>query len=171
MKKLSIVLVLTLAVSALVGCSPNVPFDKLVKAINDQVIADLKATGNFDDDAFADGAIPGYLQLDLMQDENTEYVIDIDKSLLAEGYALAAMFNINADQIIVLKAKDKASAKGVQAALEATLEAQEQVWSQYLPNQYEKVKNNIIEQKGLYFLYVTYGAPENIVTAFNNAFK
>jgi len=40
-----------------------------------------------------------------------------------------------------------------------------------LPDQHEKVKNNIIEQKGLYFLYVTYGAPENIVTAFNNAFK
>ncbi|MGI6344534.1 MAG: DUF4358 domain-containing protein [Bacillota bacterium] len=172
MKRLSLTLVLLVTAAALLGCSdPNVAFEDLVGAIEARVIADLQATGNFTEDAFADGQIPGYLQFNLLDEEETGWVLEIDKELLAEGYALVAQFNINADKIIVLKARDKESIADVQAALEAELEKQDATWSWYLPAQYEKVKNNIIETQGSYLIYVTYGEPQGVVDAFIDALK
>ena len=97
--------------------------------------------------------------------------LEIDPAQLANGKFIAAMMNINSDEIIVLEAKDEADVATLKTALENELEAQDQTWSQYLPDQHEKVKNNVITTEGNFLLYVTFSAPDQVVDAFKAQFE
>ena len=79
--------------------------------------------------------------------------------------------NVNADEIILLEAKDEKQVASLKEALEKELEGQVQTWKQYLPDQYEKVENNVIKTNGKYLLYVTYTKPGNIEKVFDSSFK
>lgn len=79
--------------------------------------------------------------------------------------------NVNADEIIVLEAADEAQTDEVKTALENELAAQVQTWEQYLPDQFEKVKNNVILQNGTQFIYITYDQPEKIAQIFDPTSK
>jgi hypothetical protein len=79
--------------------------------------------------------------------------------------------NVNSDEIILLKAKDEAHVKSLKEALEREKEAQIKTWEIYLPDQFEKVKNNVIKTNGNYLLYVTYGNPDEIEAIFDSYFK
>ena len=45
------------------------------------------------------------------------------------------------------------------------------MWEMYLPDQFEKVKNNLILSKGTYLIYITYDNPEAIEKIFNEKVK
>ncbi|WP_375143132.1 DUF4358 domain-containing protein [Paenibacillus sp. D2_2] len=53
---------------------------------------------------------------------------------------------IRSDELIVLKAVGKKNVNAFKEALEAEGENQEKLWVSYLPDQYEKVKNRIINR-------------------------
>lgn len=92
--------------------------------------------------------------------------MDLNPELLANGRVIGAMMNVNADEVFILEAKTTADVAAIKESLERERAAQVQVWEQYLPEQYEKVKNNVIETKGNYLLYVTFSDPDKVVKAF-----
>ncbi|GEM00962.1 protein of unknown function [Halolactibacillus halophilus] len=93
----------------------------------------------------------------------------IERNLIASGFGYQSMMNVNSTTIIVLESASTDDVLAVKEGLEAYLENQVNVWSQYLPDQYEKVENNIIKTEGNYLIYITYDNPENIETIFDEA--
>ena len=53
----------------------------------------------------------------------------------------------------------------VQVALADTLASQEQTWSTYLPDQYEKVQNNVTGRVGNLLYYITSDHPQELEEA------
>ncbi|WP_025784012.1 DUF4358 domain-containing protein [Sporosarcina sp. D27] len=148
----------------------EVNFTDIISNIKDQVAGDLKADG-------VDDMSQTHQEADLKDTEDENSVANIwiekmklDPELLANGTVIAALMNVNADEIIVLEAKDEKQVSELKTSLENELAAQVQTWEQYLPDQYEKVKNNKIVTKGKFLLYVTYTNPEAIEKAFNESF-
>lgn len=176
MKKVLGIVIAVAMILAFVGCSkqaPNVAVSDIMEAIKNQMVEDMKAAG-VPEDSFKDGKLPGFLEIDFTSediDPMAEMVLELfNKEDLEEGYALVQMMNVKSDEIFVLKAADESKVPALKEALEKEKEKQDQIWSTYLPDQYEKVKNNIIKVNGKYLIYITYDNPEKIEEVFDNAF-
>lgn len=111
-----------------------------------------------------DGMIPGWEELTL-QDELTTGMYPMFMDLNAEGTLFVPMINVKSDMIVVAKATD-GNIEAIKSAFEQVKEDQVTQWSQYLPEQYEKVKANKIVTSGDYVLYVTFDDTDVIEKAF-----
>lgn len=185
MKKLMSFLGFVLVLGLIAGCSnqgsgknevqPTFTLEEMSLKIKEQIAADMKENGA-GEDVLVDGKLLSYIEVDLLDDKDPSTSIYLDKMQLnkeevEEGIVLAAMMNVNSDEIILLKAKDEAHVKSLKEALEREKEAQIKTWEIYLPDQFEKVKNNVIKTNGNYLLYVTSGIPEKIEAIFDSYFK
>ena len=181
------VLVVIMCLVVLSGCSSeskdgakkeaHASFDEIIISIKEQVAEDLKADG-VEEDVLVDGKLIYHVETDLTATEDSDPAVAIwiekmglNQEELANGRVIAAMMNVNADEIILLEAKDEKQVAALKESLEKELNGQVQTWEQYLPDQYEKVKNNIIKTNGKYLLYVTYTHPDNIEKVFDSSFK
>jgi uncharacterized protein DUF4358 len=174
MKKFIGLALIVVTIFTFVGCSQttkevNVPVNDILVAIKEQMSEDMKAAG-MPEERFQDGKLPGFMEVDLTEEENPMAEI-FDNDTIEEGIVLQQMINIKSDLIIVLKAKDKSNVEDLKVALEKVKEQQVNTWSQYLPDQYEKVQNNIIKAEGKYLVYITNDNPENIEEVFENSLK
>ncbi|QUG41766.1 DUF4358 domain-containing protein [Psychrobacillus sp. INOP01] len=188
MKKMLGILIGALVVFAMVGCSstgkneggtstPDVKVKDIMVSIKAQIVQDIKDAG-FDDGQSDEQILQGYVETNLVDTATDDLFgqmfferTGLDKELLAEGSMYISMFNINADEIIVLKAKDDKSVDTLKASLQKELDAQIQTWERYLPEQYEKVKNNVLKTKGNYILYVTYDNVDAVEKIFDEKVK
>lgn len=175
MKKILSLLLVTITVFAFVGCSQeapevNVPVSDILEAIKEKMAEDMKEAG-VSEDNLKDGNLPGYMETDLTSEEQNPTTELFNLEDIEEGIVLQQMINIRSDMIIVLKAKDESKVESLKASLEEVKEGQVNTWSQYLPDQYEKVKNNILKAEGKYLIYVTYDDPEAIEEIFDNLLK
>jgi hypothetical protein len=155
--------------------APKVTLEEISQKIKEQMAADMKEQGA-GEDVLVDGELQGYIEVDLMDDKDPSTPIymekmKLNKEELEDGIVLAAMMNVNSDEIILLKAKDEVHVKSLKEALEREKEAQIKTWEVYLPDQFEKVKNNVIKTNGNYLLYVTSGNPEKIEEVFDSFFE
>ena len=182
-KGMAIIMVLVL----LAGCSAGsksdkeeaetASFDEIITAIKEQIATDLK-DGGVEEEVLVDGKLMNYMETDLTASEESDPAVAIwiekmglNNEEIAKGKVIAAMMNVNADEIILLEAKDEKQVASLKRALEKELEGQVQTWKQYLPDQYEKVEKNVIKTKGKYLLYVTYTQPEKIENVFDSSFN
>ncbi|GKX32138.1 hypothetical protein SH1V18_46180 [Vallitalea longa] len=150
----------------------DVKVEDIAESIKDQIVKDMVEKGLNEEDITDETPLPGYIYSDLKQGEEDALVtLEIDKDKIEEGRMIVPMINLNSDQIIILKAVDDEAVTDLKEFLEKTKEDQIGVWEQYLPDQYEKVKNNIIKTSGKYLLYVTYDNPEIIEEIFDNMIK
>lgn len=185
MRKYLSLVVIALSFSLIVGCSnqssegkeeaPKVSVGEIVEEIKEQIAADMKEDGA-SEEVYVDGKLQSYFDIDLLgEDEQSAAIyvekMQLNKEELASGRIVTAMMNVNADEIIVLEAKDEASVESLKESLEKEKEAQNSTWEKYLPDQHEKVKNNVITTNGNYLLYVTYKDPETIVDIFDSYFE
>ena len=174
MKKILVIAMACLMVIAAVGCSHqtkevNVAVKDIVENIKGKVAEDMKAGGMLEEN-FKDGVLPGYMETDLTSEEEQGPMSEIfNKEDIEEGIVLQPMINIRSDSIIVLKAKDESKVESLKASLDKIKEQQDELWSSYLPDQYEKVKNNITKVQGKYLIYITYDNPEDIEAIFDEA--
>ncbi|MBS4194336.1 DUF4358 domain-containing protein [Lederbergia citri] len=184
-KAVSITGMIAILFFTLMGCSngtnnkagaTGVSIEEIVQSIKEKIAEDLAAVGVAD--ALKDGVLQSYIESDLVnKDENnpnSEFLMEklsIDPNDLENGYIIAAMMNINSDEIIILKAKDESKVDGLIEVLKKEKEAQVATWEQYLPDQYDKVKNNIIKVKGPYLIYITYEHPEKLEKIFDEKLK
>lgn len=185
MKKWSFVIILLLGMVMLAACGnkgtdnsssnkQELSLEEMFTQMKDAIAKDLKADGM--DEPIVDGKLMSYIEVDLMSDEDLDrdlYLekLGIESEQLKAGYVIAAMMNVNSDEIILLEAKDEAAVASLKGALEKELEAQTQTWEQYLPDQFEKVKQNLIKTNGNYLIYITYDHPEKIAEIFDAKIK
>ncbi|SHJ72616.1 DUF4358 domain-containing protein [Paramaledivibacter caminithermalis] len=174
MKKIISLAFVVLTLFVFSGCSkqePNVAVNDIMEDIKNQIAKDMKAAG-VPEDSFKDGKLPGILQIDFTSEESDPMIENmlelLNKEDIEQGIGLVQMMNVKSDQIFVLKAADESKVSILKEALEKQKEKQEQIWSTYLPDQYEKVKNNIIKVNGKYLIYITYDNPEKIEEIFDN---
>ena len=173
MKKIISLALLIITVVAFSGCAKevDVPVDTIMTDIKGVMQAGLIAEG-VPEDSFVDGEIPRFMQVDLLDTEAFNPQKDFfDTTTILEGYSLQHMMNVKSDLIIVIKATDKDNVVAVQASLEKIKEQQVNVWSNYLPDQYEKVQNNVIKTNGNYLIYITSDYTEDIEKAFDKFFE
>ena len=181
MKKWYLAIILTLSIAMVASCgnkgtdnsssnNQDISLEKIYTQTKDAIAEDLKADGIAE--PIVDGKLSSYLEADLTSAENPDrdfYLekLGIKQEQLNAGYVIAAMMSVNSDEIILLEAKDETEVASLKTALEKELAAQTQTWEQYLPDQFEKVKNNIIQTNGNFLIYITYDYPEKIAEIFN----
>lgn len=77
-------------------------------------------------------------------------------------------FNISATEIALLELRDTEDAQTVVEILANRRTALENQWKEYLPGQYELVKNAKIVQSGSFIMFVAAEQAEEVETAFND---
>ncbi|MFD1928000.1 DUF4358 domain-containing protein [Sporosarcina siberiensis] len=156
--------------------SDTASFDTILVDVKEQIAQSFKDDG-VEEEVLVDGKLTFYWETDLTASEESDPAIAIwvekmglNKEEIVNGTVIAAMMNVNADEIILLEAKDEKDVASLKSALEKELEGQIQTWKQYLPDQLEKVENNIITTNGKYLMYITYSNPEKIEKIFKDSF-
>lgn len=187
MKKIFSLILLTFVFSFVAGCTNQsdeqkekpveVSLENIVSGIKEQIAEDLKAQGA-GEDVYVDGKLQSYIETDLKvtDESNPSGAIYLEKLKLNQeelenGTVIAAMMNVKSDEIIVLEASDEKHVASLKEALEREKEAQMKTWEVYLPDQFEKVKKNIIKTNGKFLLYATYENPEKIEKIFDKSFE
>lgn len=188
MKKMLGMMIAAIVIFAMVGCSntgeneggttaPEATVKDIMDSIQAQIVQDIKDSG-FGDGQSDEEILQGYMETNLTDEATDNPFADmfiertgLDKELLAEGLMYMPMFNTKADEIIVLKAKDNKSVDALKDSLQKELDAQIQTWEQYLPDQYELVKNNVLKTKGNYILYATYSNVDAVEKIFDEKVK
>ena len=148
------------------GSGTDASFEDIYEAIKDEM-----AEG-------ADVEQAGYMEVDLMEENSDDFAaaiyeeaLQLDQEQLSNGKVIAAAMNINSDEMILLEAADASHVEALQEALENRKEDEYLSWETYLPDQFEKVKNNIIKTNGNFLLYVTYEDPEAVEARFDGFFE
>ncbi|MHA6258296.1 DUF4358 domain-containing protein [Sporosarcina sp. CAU 1771] len=149
----------------------------IMNAIKEQMAEDMKDDFG-GEEVLVDGELSGYFSSNLTSGDEEDMLasillerMELNVEDIEEGFALSPMMNVNSNDIIVLKAKDNTKVDSLKEALERELAAQTATWERYLPDQYEKVKNNRIVTEGLYLIYITYDNPEVIEDIFKKSVK
>lgn len=186
MRKFLIIIIISIDMFGLVACGNsnntnnvenNISVSDLMEDVKEQLARDIEEDSG-DNLLEDDGTLSGYIQADLLEDTDEEPFVDLlldrselDSDMLDEGQFLAPMMNINSNEIIILKAKDEEDVDSLKEALEREQDVQIGIWEQYLPDQYEKVKENIIKTKGTYLLFVTADDASSIEDLFDEKLK
>lgn len=180
MRKILSVLLLAFITIGLVACGDkgetevrsDVPVTEILTTMKEEI------DEGANEELLVDGELQGYVEGDLTAEDSEDPFISmflertqIDQDSLDEGVFLIPLMNVNSDQLIILKAKEEDNVAVLKEGLERELEEQEGIWEQYLPDQYEKVKNNIIITKGTYLAFITADDPEALEKVFNEKVK
>lgn len=142
----------------------DVSMGAVESAIKAQVKSDLISSGAFQESDFEEGVLPSYQSVKL-NEEGFQLPIEADVSQLEDAVAISHMMNVNADMIVVLKAKDAEGVKKAEEIAKQLKEQQVQTWEQYLPEQFDKVQSNITKTVGNFVLYITYDDPKRMEDA------
>lgn len=97
--------------------------------------------------------------------------MDLKSDHIENGMILGSLMNVNSNEIILIEATDEEHVDSIKESLEKQLENEYRTWEQYLPDQFEKVKNNIIKTNGKFLLYVTYDDEKAIEDIFDSHFE
>lgn len=98
-----------------------------------------------------------------INDDTLQSLYEIDASLYDEVIGRMPMMNIQASMYLVIKAKD-GSVDAVKEKVDAYGQNQERIWSTYLPEQYDLVKNRKLGVVGNYVYLIIGETAEEIET-------
>jgi hypothetical protein len=94
------------------------------------------------------------------------------KSKYLESYAvMTPMMNVQATEYGIFKVKSKNDIAKVKAGINKRAGYLENIWKQYLPYQYELVKNRKVVVKGKYVLFVISENRDKAISNFKKAVK
>lgn len=135
------------------GCKEKPPkdvkVDKIINSMGEQIARDSELN-NYKE--------LNWQKIDLKKEEGKEILksMELEPSRIKEGIYFLNPVNVKADCILVAKAEDKESISEIKNALTKFKKSQEENWKNYLPEQYEKVKNAVIAVKEDYVMYLVY---------------
>ena len=155
MKKIKLIMMAVLVTVLAVGCSKGAENNTSTSEVSPEVIItkiqELLSTSY--DIPLQDGALPGYNVIDMTDPEQMlMYEGTFNTEDIESGYILQPMMNVKSELVMVAKAKDATALENIKAGYEKVLWDQDAMWSQYLPDQYEFVKGNVIKTQGNYAL-------------------
>ena len=174
MKKIKLLMMTLLITVLAVGCSKgSEQGGETSETSPKQIITKIQETlSKAYDMPLEDGVLSGYFLTDMTNEEEMLMYEGIFNSEdIKSGYILQPMMNVKSELIIVAEAKDAESTENIKASYEKVLSDQDEMWSRYLPDQYELVKANKIQTQGNYVLYVTSEQVEEVVKVFEEQVK
>lgn len=153
MKKIiSVMLVVVIAVS-LVGCKKakevDVKTQDLINSIGESIAKDANVSSKEE---------LGWNEVDLLSENGSAILemMNLDPNLLEEAIYYENPMNVRADRIIIAKVKEEKDVNTVKLAFDELKQAQEADWEQYLPDQYQKVKEGQVIVKDKFVFYFVY---------------
>lgn len=118
------------------------------------------------------GTIPeGEHNLEEITPEFYKDIYGIDKSQFADVLIYGTMISVKANEIILIKVNNESD---ISKAVDLLTKRKEQVyktWEQYLPDQFEMVKNGVIKTNGKYAALIITPQVNNVVNKFNSLTK
>ena len=88
--------------------------------------------------------------LEALPQELYKDIYGIDPEKFEEVSVYGTMINVKANEIIVIKVKNEADISTAKSVLEARKQQVYKTWEQYLPDQFEMVKQGVIKTNGKY---------------------
>lgn len=153
MKKIiSVILVVIIAVG-LVGCKKakevDVKTQDLINSIGESIAKDANVASKEE---------LGWNEVDLLSENGSAILemMNLDPNLLEEAIYYENPMNVRADRIIIAKVKEEKDVNTVKLAFDELKQAQEADWKQYLPDQYQKVKEGQVIVKDKFVFYFVY---------------
>ncbi|GAA0180026.1 hypothetical protein SH2C18_27910 [Clostridium sediminicola] len=161
MKKNLSLLIVVMLIFTLVGCGkaePQVPVRDIMNSIEEEVEG-ISKLSEID------------LKSEELEDFNKEVIkaYNINTDDVAEGIMKFPMINLQADEVIIIKVNDKVKIAEIEEALKGHIDVQLQAFENYVPQNYELVKNHILESNGKYILLTISKDAEKIQEIFNTA--
>ncbi len=95
----------------------------------------------------------------------------VDKSQFADVLIYGTMISVKANEIILIKVNNESE---ISKAVDILTKRKEQVyktWEQYLPDQFEMVKNGVIKTNGKYAALIITPQVNNVLNKFNSLTK
>lgn len=176
-KRKNILLLICLTLLIFTGCGKDktmaedmASLDDISDTIASEIKTSLMSAGAAVESDFQNGMLGSY-SMARLKDEDFNLPIEYDKSKLEDGLIITHNMNVKSDMIIVLKAKTDADIPTVENYIKQISQEHHKSWENYLPDQYEKVKNGMTKTMGRYVIYVTYDEPNKIMSAVENLMK
>lgn len=159
---LTSLLAVTLAMVVLAGCSAgkNVPVKDIMAKVLEQVtsVKDLSSIDVTSKDLSA-------------MDKDALTFMGIKTEDVEEGMVRFSMIGLQADEVIILKMKDKDSVAATVEAIKAHVEVKKESFKDYIPENYTLVENHVLKTKGQYILLAISKDAEKIATIFEDSLK
>ena len=163
--------------AGVIGCgeeqnSPrsSVSLDEISAAISAEMKKELMEDGSFTEEDFAGGGVPNFDFLRL-SDAGFALPVTFDRARMEDALLVQNRMNVKSDLIVVLKAKDDADVPELENYAKALRDAQYKTWERYLPDQFEKVQQNVTKTVGRYVIYVTCDEPQRVADAVENLLR
>ncbi|QEK12431.1 DUF4358 domain-containing protein [Crassaminicella thermophila] len=163
MKKSLSVAIIVLVIISLVGCGkqePNVAVKEIMMNIEKEI-----------------ESVSSLAKLNLTNQELSEF----DKQVIAsyginledveEGIIRYPMINLSAEEVAVIKVKDPSKASVIKEGFEKHVQQQLKAFENYVPKNYEIVKNHILKVEGKYIFLAISEDAEKMEEIFDNALK
>ncbi|EGD48375.1 hypothetical protein Cpap_2527 [Ruminiclostridium papyrosolvens DSM 2782] len=153
-KRFSVIIALMVAFMVFTGCS-----GKSGTNINlNDVHENIKKVANVTDMRIEDGS-------------KLKKLYGIDEAKLDGFYLYRAGSNVKADEILILKVKDKNDMEDIKSNINKRIEKQEASFKDYLPKEYDLIKNNVIKTKDNFLLFAVSQDADKISSAFDESVK
>ena len=133
MRKFLGVMALSALIFVATGCaaddkeSADVAVSDIMDAIKEQMAADMKESFG-GEEPLVGGELQGYIEADLTAVDSEDPLVamfherlELKEEELSSGIALAPMMNVNSNEIIILKAKEKGHVESLKKALRREL--------------------------------------------------
>ena len=148
----------------------TVGIDEISAAITAEMKKDLMDAGGYKEEDFATGGVPSY-QIASLKDEEFQLPLEYDQERLEDALMINHQMNVKSDMIVVMKAKSDEDVAELENYAKKLRDDQYKTWERYLPDQFEKVQQNVTKTVGHYVIYVTYDEPQKIADAIENLLK
>lgn len=93
----------------------------------------------------------------------------IDSNVLSSYVVSAPVMNVHATEIAIFEVKDASGINAVKAGIEKRVSDLKTQWENYLPQQYDLVKNYKVVEEGNFILFVISEEADAIVSKFQSA--
>jgi len=115
-----------------------------------------------------------FVYLDLLNPEDTEFFFPmkyLEVKDIKEGYALQGKRVTQASLIVVVEGVDKEATDRLEEAFNKAIAEQMDIWKDYIPDQYDMVKNNEIDREGNFLAYITSKHVDTLTEIFENTVR
>lgn len=109
--------------------------------------------------------------LEAMPQDFYKDIYGIDSSLFEEVIVYGTMINVKANEIIVIKVKNEGDIATAKSVLEARKQQVYKTWEQYLPDQFEMVKQGVIKASGKYAALIISPEVSRVASQFESLTK
>ncbi|WP_455714958.1 DUF4358 domain-containing protein [Anaerosporobacter sp.] len=153
MKKIVVIILVAVLTVSLAGCKKSKEADvktkELIDSIGEKIAKDVGVSSKDELD---------WSEVDLLSENGLAILemMNLDPNILQEAIYYENPMNVRADRIIIAKVKEEKDVNTVKLAFDELKKAQETDWEQYLPEQYEKVKNGQVFTKDKFVFYIVY---------------